>query len=209
MAEAPSKPNPMLRVVSLRDFRLLFSGTTLSLLGDQFALIATPWLVLQLTGDPMVLGIVLALEGLPRAAFMLIGGAVTDRLSPRRIMLIADTIRMVLTGLMALVVLTGTVEIWMLYVFSLGFGTGGRICRAGREQHRTDGGEQGRSAGRQFPHHGRDPARRLRRPLARRHRHRRLCSFAFRRRLCLHHRCRQLRCIGIVPLPDQERPPNR
>ena len=122
MAETPSKANPMLRVVSLRDFRLLFSGTTLSLLGDQFALIATPWLVLQLTGDPMMLGIVLALEGLPRAAFMLIGGAVTDRLSPRRIMLIADTIRMVLTGLMAFVVLTGTVEIWMLYVFSLGFG---------------------------------------------------------------------------------------
>jgi hypothetical protein len=57
----------MLRVLSLRDFRLLFSGATTSLLGDQFALIATPWLVLQLTGDPLALGIVLALEGLPRA----------------------------------------------------------------------------------------------------------------------------------------------
>jgi len=43
----PQHPkNPMLRVLSLRDFRLLFGGTTTSLLGDQFALIATPWLVL-------------------------------------------------------------------------------------------------------------------------------------------------------------------
>lgn len=122
MTDASRKANPMLRVMSLRDFRLLFSGTTLSLLGDQFALIATPWLVLQLTGDAMMLGVVLALEGLPRAAFMLIGGAVTDRLSPRRIMLMADTVRLVLTALMAMAVFTGTVEVWMLFVFSLGFG---------------------------------------------------------------------------------------
>ena len=53
--------NPMKRVLALRDFRLLFAGATTSLLGDQFALIATPWLVLQLTGDPLALGIVLAL----------------------------------------------------------------------------------------------------------------------------------------------------
>jgi hypothetical protein len=42
--------------MSLRDFRLLFAGTATSMLGDQFALIATPWLVLQLTGDPLALG---------------------------------------------------------------------------------------------------------------------------------------------------------
>lgn len=81
MQETTTLPNPMLRVMSLRNFRLLFAGTTTSLLGDQFALIATPWLVLKLTGDPLALGIVLALEGLPRALFMLLGGAVTDRLS--------------------------------------------------------------------------------------------------------------------------------
>ena len=112
----------MLRVMSLRDFRLLFAGTTTSLLGDQFALIATPWLTLKLTGDPLALGIVLALEGLPRAVFMLLGGAITDRFSPRLIMLISDFIRFILTTLMALVIFTGTVQLWMLYLFSLGFG---------------------------------------------------------------------------------------
>jgi len=122
MISPPPPKNPMARVMSLRDFRLLFVGATTSLLGDQFALIATPWLVLRLTGDPLALGIVLALEGIPRAAFMLVGGAITDRLSPRLIMLIADVIRFVLTSLMALAIFTGNVQIWMLYAFGLGFG---------------------------------------------------------------------------------------
>lgn len=112
----------MLRVLSLRDFRLLFAGATTSLLGDQFALIATPWLVLQLTGDPLALGFVLALEGIPRAVFMLAGGAITDRFSPRLIMLVSDIVRFVLTALMAFVIFTGTVQMWMLYVFGLCFG---------------------------------------------------------------------------------------
>ena len=122
MENLSSNKNPMLKVFSLRDFRLLFSGATTSLLGDQFAFIATPWLVLKLTGDPLALGIVLALEGIPRAIFILLGGVITDRLSPRLIMLIADGIRFVLTALMALVIFTGSVQMWMLYVFGLGFG---------------------------------------------------------------------------------------
>ena len=53
---------------------------------------------------------------------MLLGGAITDRLSPRLVMLISDVIRFVLTGLMAFVVFTGTVQMWMVYAFALGFG---------------------------------------------------------------------------------------
>ena len=117
-----SPKNPMARVMSLRDFRLLFAGTTTSLLGDQFALIATPWLTLKLTGDPQALGIVLALEGIPRAVFMLLGGAITDRFSPRLIMLISDLIRFLLTTLMAFAIFTGSVQVWMLYAFGIGFG---------------------------------------------------------------------------------------
>ena len=112
----------MRNVFSIRDFRLLFAGVSTSLLGDQFTLIATPWLVLQLTGDPVALGIVLALEGIPRALFMLFGGAITDRFSPRIIMLVSDIARFILAGLMTAVVFTGIVQLWMLYAFSLGFG---------------------------------------------------------------------------------------
>jgi MFS family permease len=122
MDQQSSSQNPMARVMTLRDFKLLFFGSLTSLLGDQFALIATPWLVLKLTGDPLALGIVLALEGLPRAVFMLLGGAITDRISPRLVMLIADTVRFFLTAWMALMVVTGQAQIWMVYAFGLGFG---------------------------------------------------------------------------------------
>ncbi len=121
--ESPDAPAAsMRRVMGLRDFRLLLAGASTSLLGDQFALIATPWLVLQLSNDPLALGIVLALEGLPRAGFMLVGGAVTDRFAPRRVMVTADLARGVLTAAMALAVLTGVVQMWMLYGYAGFFG---------------------------------------------------------------------------------------
>jgi MFS family permease len=112
----------MARVLSLRDFRLLFAGTATSLLGDQFTLIATPWLVLQLTQDPMALGIVLALEGIPRALFMLLGGAITDKFSPRSVMLTASILRFLLTALLAVLVFLNIAQIWMIYLIGLIFG---------------------------------------------------------------------------------------
>ena len=69
------------------------SGQGISHLGDQFHLIALPWLVLTLTHDPFQLGLVLALAGIPRAAVMLFGGAFADRHSPRVIMLVSDALR--------------------------------------------------------------------------------------------------------------------
>ena len=81
-----------------------------------------PWLVLQLSGDPLALGIVLALAGIPRAVFMLVGGAYTDRLSPRLIMIISDLIRLMLTALMSVLVFSGVIQLWMVYGFALAFG---------------------------------------------------------------------------------------
>jgi hypothetical protein len=112
----------MAAVMASRNFRLLWIGQGTSLLGDQFYLIAMPWLVLQRTGDPLALGAVLALAGLPRAIFMLLGGAMTDRFSPRVIMLASDLARLVLMVGLATLALAQSVETWMLYVFSLLFG---------------------------------------------------------------------------------------
>jgi len=74
-------------VLSNRNFRMLWIGEGISLLGDQFCLIALPWLVLSLTGDALAMGTVLATAGIPRALFMLVGGALTDRFTPRRLMI--------------------------------------------------------------------------------------------------------------------------
>jgi hypothetical protein len=49
MQDTTTTQNPMARVMGIRDFRILFAGTATSLRGDQFALVATPWLTLQLT----------------------------------------------------------------------------------------------------------------------------------------------------------------
>ena len=64
----------------------------------------------------------LALAGIPRALLMLLGGAFADRHSPRTIMLVSDALRFVLAGALAVTVLTGAVQLWMVYALALGFG---------------------------------------------------------------------------------------
>jgi MFS family permease len=112
----------MLAVLKIRDYRLLWLGQAASFIGDQFHLIALPWLVLQLTGDPFQLGIVLALTGVPRAAFMLLGGTWADRYSPRTMMLLSDAVRFGLAAVLATAVLGGFVGMGMIYTLSLLFG---------------------------------------------------------------------------------------
>lgn len=113
-----TRANPLQR----RDFRLLWIGQAISSLGDQFALVALPWLALILTGSAVALGTVLALMAIPRAALMLVGGVYVDRLSPRRVMFLSNAVRLVSVTTLALVVLAGDAGLPMLYVFALVFG---------------------------------------------------------------------------------------
>ena len=112
----------MTGVLKIRDFRLLFTGEGVSLLGDQFYFIALPWLVLQLSAGTLALGAVLAVQGVTRAAFMLVGGAVTDRFSPRRVMIGSNLVRLVVVTLLAALVLGGAVQTWMLFVLAAVYG---------------------------------------------------------------------------------------
>jgi hypothetical protein len=104
------------------DFRYLWIGNTISGCGDQFFLVALPWLILQLTGSGAVLGGIMMVEAIPRAALMLIGGAVTDRISPRKIMILTAALRTLLVAVLAAVIWTHHVEVWHLYVLSFLFG---------------------------------------------------------------------------------------
>jgi MFS family permease len=105
-----------------RDFRYLWIGNTVSGCGDQFFLVALPWLILQLTGSGAVLGGVMMVQAIPRAALMLIGGAVTDRVSPRKIMILTAASRTLLVAILAALVWTHHVDVWQLYVLSFFFG---------------------------------------------------------------------------------------
>jgi MFS family permease len=113
---------PSKGILGIRNFRLLWVGEGISLLGDQFYLIALPWLILSLTGDALAVGTVLAIAGIPRAVFMLLGGALTDRFTPRKLMINSNLVRMILTGLLAGLVLSNLIQTWMLYAAALLFG---------------------------------------------------------------------------------------
>lgn len=95
-------------------YRRLFLGRTTSLIGDGIAPVALAFAILDLTGSATDLGIVIALHSLVLIALILVGGVVADRISPRRAMLGADLARFVSMGLIAVLLLTGTAEIWQL-----------------------------------------------------------------------------------------------
>jgi MFS family permease len=98
------------------DYRRLFLGRTVSLIGDGMAPVAIAFAVLDLTGSATDLGIVLAAHSLVIIALILVGGVFADRISPRLSMLRADLVRMVVTGAMAALLIAGVAEIWQLAV---------------------------------------------------------------------------------------------
>ncbi|MCW5316916.1 MFS transporter [Nostoc sp. KVJ3] len=113
---------PLWQPLTVRDFLLLFIGESVSLLGDQFFLVALPWLTIQLTHSPVSLGAVLMAAAVPRAILMLLGGVVSDRISPRLLMLVSHTLCALLTALLTILVWFQGTQIWLLYLFAISFG---------------------------------------------------------------------------------------
>ena len=105
-----------------RDFALLWTARSISLVGDQFYFLALAWLTLQLTGSALALGGVLMAAAIPRGALMLAGGAITDRFSPRHLMIASDVTRTALVGAVGILALTGQVQLWHLYALAAMFG---------------------------------------------------------------------------------------
>lgn len=114
--------SPLWQPLASRDFRLLWVGQSVSLFGDQFYLIALPWLTLRLTGSAFALGTVLMVFGGTRAAFQLLGGALSDSVSPNLLMVVSSVVRAVVTGLITVVVLLDVTQLWHLYTLSFIFG---------------------------------------------------------------------------------------
>ena len=112
----------MWALLRTRNFRLLWGAGTLSAIGDQFDLIAFPWLVLLLTGDALAVGTVIAVGSIPTVLFMLIGGSVVDRSSPRLILQLSNIARILIGSVLAALVLAGWLNLWLLYLFALAKG---------------------------------------------------------------------------------------
>jgi MFS family permease len=121
-ATAAAAPPAVRHPLALPHMRSLWVGSTISLLGDQFYLVALPWLVLQLTGSGLALGTVLMTTAIPRAVLMLAGGAVSDRFSARRVLIASALARMLLVAVVAALIQLGVVQLWHLYLLTFAFG---------------------------------------------------------------------------------------
>lgn len=117
-AVPPVRRHPL----AVTHFRNLWLGATISQLGDQFYLVALPWLALQLTGSSVALGTLLMTAAIPRAALMLVGGAVIDRFSARRVLMTTAAIRTVLVGAVSALVWLNVIQLWELYGLTFIFG---------------------------------------------------------------------------------------
>ena len=104
-------------------FRWFWLASALSVGGDFFSFIAVSWLTLQLTGSALALGTILMAQGIPRAGLLLLGGALTDRTSARRLMSVSALARTVLMVAIATDTGSGHVQLWHLYVYAVLFGT--------------------------------------------------------------------------------------
>lgn len=87
------------------NYRKLFAATTISNLGDGIGLVAYPWLASAVTRNPLLIALVGVVQRLPWLLFTLPAGVITDRHDRRRLMVLANSIRAVLTLGVALVVL--------------------------------------------------------------------------------------------------------
>ncbi|NWF61298.1 MAG: MFS transporter [Fischerella sp.] len=113
---------PLWKPLTVRNFLLLYIGETVSLLGDQFYIVALPWLTIQLTNSGITLGTVLMSAAIPRAVLMLFGGVVSDRFSPRLVMFVANALRGLLVVLFATIVALKMTQLWHIYFFAASFG---------------------------------------------------------------------------------------
>jgi MFS family permease len=116
------KTNPIFGLIKHRDFRTILIGEFVSTLGDQFYLVALPWLILQITGSAFAMGTIYAVGTIPSAFFVVVGGILTDKFSSRKVMILSNVARMILVGMLGFMVLKGAVTLPILYIFSFFFG---------------------------------------------------------------------------------------
>jgi MFS family permease len=102
-----------------RNYRLFFLGQGTSLIGTWMQSVAQSWLVLLLTGDPFVLGVVAAFQFLPVLVLGLFGGVIADHLPKRRTLMATQTFAMLTSFVMFGLTWTNTVQVWHVLAIAL------------------------------------------------------------------------------------------
>ncbi len=107
-----------LRALRHRNYRLFFGGQAVSLAGSWMQSVAQAWLVLTLTDDPLMLGVVAAAQWTPVLVLGLFGGLIADALPKRQTLVIVEAVMATLAIVLGVLTLTGVVEVWMILVLA-------------------------------------------------------------------------------------------
>jgi MFS family permease len=110
------------RSLHTRNFRLFFTGQTISQTGTWMEMVAAIWLVLQLTDSGVALGLVTAAQFLPLLLLGAWTGLLSDRLDRHRLMLSTQSVFAFLAVIFAVLITTGAYNVAVIYLFRLGFG---------------------------------------------------------------------------------------
>jgi MFS family permease len=110
------------RSMSVRNYRLYFAGQLISTTGTWMQSIAQAWLVLQITGSGVALGITVALQFTPVLLVGAWGGLVADRVDKRRLLVATQAAAGVLALILGAVTVLGIVQLWMIFVLAVGLG---------------------------------------------------------------------------------------
>ena len=107
------------RAFQHRNYRLYFGGQLVSLVGTWMQTVAQGWLILQLTGDAFLLGVVAAFQWIPVMVLGLFGGLIADAVPKRQTLIVTQAIKMLLAFTMFALVATGAVEVWQVMLLAL------------------------------------------------------------------------------------------
>jgi len=102
----------LLLPLRIRDFRLLWTGMTASLLGDGIFLVALAWQVYELSNAPTALAVVGVAMTVPQVALLLVGGVISDRFDRRHVMIGADVVRGLAVTALGMLAVTGSLRLW-------------------------------------------------------------------------------------------------
>jgi hypothetical protein len=107
-----------LSILQLPNFRWLWLGEIFILCASQFWFVALTWLVLQQTGSGFVLGSVLMAAAIPRGLFMLVGGAISDRLPTHYVAAIAALMNTALIGFITILIFLGVFDLRLVILIA-------------------------------------------------------------------------------------------
>jgi MFS family permease len=114
--------------LTVRNYRLFASGQLVKLIGVWMLFVAQDWLVLKLSGDSATaVGLTVAMQFTPVLLFSLLGGALADRYDKRKLLLAANAAFASVSVVLAVLVVSGTVELWHVFVTAAATGIANAI----------------------------------------------------------------------------------